>query len=165
MQQVQLILISVLLLSPVSSFCQGGVGGSNVHPPQLGCACLPTPENESKAAQKSSSHQLSEEECKRNRDVAIVYGGSQVDKKAVILDRPKPELSNDLSGTPTRVILKIVLCPKGFVGRVGVVVGASASINERAIEAARKIRFEPALKNGSAVAQYYQVEYAFDAPQ
>ena len=150
-----IILHLMLILLSVGASEQDGVGGRNVHRPALGCACVMIPDK--------SRSKPSDEECRKKGDVAAVYNGSEVDRKAVILERPQPDLSS-LDHASGRVILKVVFCPHGSVGRVGIVAGVSDQINERAIKAARQIKFEPAMKDGQRVAQYVQLEYEFDIP-
>lgn len=141
---------------------------ADVHRPNLGCACVPSTDNETQATGTNDvknrpelSPKLSEKECRRKGDVTTIYTGSQVDRRAVILDKPEPEVPGDatLDRARGRIILKAVFCPNGTVGRVGLVLGQSKEMNESVMKAAKKIKFEPAIKNGKSVAQYVQLEY------
>ena len=155
-----LLLVNVIFLMAIISSGQEGIGGRVVRRPALGCACVPNSESDS---QNSSRQKPSEKECREKGDVATVYNGKEVDKKAVILERPQPDFSS-LHAASGRVVLKVVLCPHGSVGRVGIIIGASDQINDLAIKAAKDIKFEPAVKSGQQVAQYLQLEYSFGAP-
>lgn len=59
------------------------------------------------------------------------------------------------------VRLKIVFKKDGNIGKIKVVEGLPDGLNERAIEAAKNIRFRPATKNGKPVTVTKMVEYRF----
>lgn len=168
LQTTGIILVVSVILLPIVSTGQGGIGGTVVHRPNPGCACLPSSDGEIQATgtkavknRPESSPKLSEKECQKKGDVTTIYTGAQVDRRAVILDKPEPEVPEDatVDRAPGRVILKAVFCPNGTVGRVGLVLAPSKEMNESVMKAAKKIRFEPAIKSGKPVAQYVQLEY------
>jgi len=170
---VKLILVTSIVLSPSLGNGQNGVGGTIVHEPDLGCACIAPFANEVKVTSNGGSQnsstparKLSADECRQKGDVAKVYRGAEVDKKATILERPEPQLSSsaqvDVSGD---VILQVVLCPNGSVGRIALVLKLSDDLSESAIRAAKKIKFEVAIKNGQPVAQYERLVYSFGHSQ
>jgi len=169
----KLLLVVSVMLSPVLSNGQTGIGGTVVHRPNLGCACVPVSDSEAKPAAMSSSRKtavslpkLSPEQCRKKGDVATVYSASEVNKRAVILDKPEPEVPPGAASdrASRRIILKAVLCPNGNVGRIGIIIGLSKEMNDSAISAAKKIKFEAATKDGSRVAQYVQLEYSLSKP-
>ena len=89
---------------------------------------------------------------------------SQVEVKARILSRPEPQYTEDarknqVSGT---VVLRAVFSSSGQVTNIRTVSGLPYGLTERAIAAARMIRFTPAMKGGRAVSQYIQIEYNFN---
>ena len=91
----------------------------------------------------------------------VIYSGKQVDQKVRILAKPAPEYDKGdrrrhVSGV---IVLTSVFCGSGMVTDIKVKEGLSDSLNERAIEAARKIRFIPAEKDGQKVSQVLIVEY------
>jgi TonB family protein len=93
-----------------------------------------------------------------------VYGAKEVDRKAEATDRPQPYYTeeaqkNHVSGT---VKLKLVLCPDGRVQIAEVVKGLPDGLTEKAIEAAHKIKFKPAEKDGVKVAQLAVITYNFE---
>lgn len=65
---------------------------------------------------------------------------------------------NNLEGS---VLLKVTLLACGKVGGVSVVRGLPDGLNEKAIEAARQIRFEPKRVNGQPVSVTKTLEYTF----
>ena len=97
-------------------------------------------------------------------DYTRVFSPKEVTVKARILSRPEPYYpqeakDNQVSGT---VVLRAVLRADGQVTDIRAVSGLPYGITERAINAAKQIRFTPAMKNGRAVSQYIQIEYNFN---
>lgn len=93
-----------------------------------------------------------------------VYSGRDVDKKAKLQSYPPPEQpdtgkSKPITGT---VILKVVFTADGRVTNIQVVKGLPNGITDRAIEAAKKIKFIPATKDGKFVSMWMQLEYNFN---
>ena len=90
-----------------------------------------------------------------------VYAGKEVDVKARILDSPPPDLSTDASNRAAgTVILRVVLAKTGRVENITVIRGLPNGLTEKCIEAAKKIRFKPAMKGGQPVSIWMQLEYA-----
>jgi TonB family protein len=87
------------------------------------------------------------------------YAPRDVTRKARIRSRPEPELNN--TGIKGTVILRAVLASNGKVTRIRVYVGLTPEMDAASVEAARKIKFEPAVKDGHYVSQYIQIEYVF----
>ena len=97
-------------------------------------------------------------------DYNKTFSPSQVNVKARILSRPEPQYTeearkNQVSGT---VVLRAVFSSSGQVTGIRAVSGLPNGLTERAIAAARQIRFTPAMKDGHAVSQYIQIEYNFN---
>lgn len=93
-----------------------------------------------------------------------VFRSSEVTKKAVLLSRPEPGYTaearqNQGQGT---VRLRAVLASSGEVTNVQVINGLPFGLTEKAIDAARQIKFTPAMKDGRAVSQYVTIEYVFN---
>jgi TonB family protein len=55
----------------------------------------------------------------------------------------------------------VILKSDGTIGSISVVSGLSYGLTERAIAAARSIKFTPAQKDGVPVSMSVQVEYVF----
>lgn len=96
-------------------------------------------------------------------DYSRVFAQREVDVKAQLLARPKPQYTdaarqNNVQGT---VALRVVLSADGSVGSVTPVRGLSHGLTEKAIAAAKQIRFSPAIKDGRPVSVAITVEYNF----
>ena len=59
------------------------------------------------------------------------------------------------------MILKVVFTSRGTVENIHVVRELPNGLTERAIEAAKKIKFIPATKDGHPVSMWMQLEYVF----
>jgi TonB family protein len=60
-----------------------------------------------------------------------------------------------------KVLLRVTFQADGNIGSISVVSGLSHGLTEKAIEAARQIRFEPAVKNGASSTVIKLMEYNF----
>lgn len=88
----------------------------------------------------------------------------EVTKKAVITYKPAPgftdeALDDDVYGV---IRLRAVLSSAGEVRNISVIKGLPAGLTQQAIEAARRIRFRPAEKDGRPVSMYVVLEYNFN---
>ncbi|MBA3766155.1 MAG: energy transducer TonB [Acidobacteria bacterium] len=97
-------------------------------------------------------------------DYNKTFSPRDVTQKARILSKPEPQYTeearrNQISGT---VVLKAVFSSSGQVTNIRAVSNLPYGLTERAIAAARQIRFSPAMKDGRAVSQYIQIEYNFN---
>jgi TonB family protein len=87
-----------------------------------------------------------------------------VDSRPVMLNRVRPEYTdlarqNKVTGI---VVLRVLVDETGEVKQVRVVRGLPDGLNEKAIEAARKTKFRPAMKDGKAVAHYIVLNVEFN---
>jgi TonB family protein len=92
------------------------------------------------------------------------YTGKEVDKKARLGMKPEPSYTESarakqIAGT---VVLRVVFSSNGMVTNVRVISGLPDGLTEKAIDAARKIKFIPAIKNGNYVSMWMQLEYNFN---
>ena len=92
-----------------------------------------------------------------------IYTGKEVDTKARLISKPEPSYTeearrNAVEGT---VVLKAIFAASGKVMNIVVVHGLPDGLTERAIVAARKIKFVPATKEGKYVSMWMQLEYNF----
>jgi TonB family protein len=97
-------------------------------------------------------------------DYDRTFSPREVTQKARIISKPEPQYTeearrNQISGT---VVLKAVFSSSGQVTNIRAVNGLPYGLTEKAIAAARQIRFTPAMKDGRAVSQYIQIEYNFN---
>jgi TonB family protein len=93
-----------------------------------------------------------------------ILTGKQVTTKARLIKKPEPTYSGkardaQITGT---VVLKCVFAADGTVTNIRVIQGLPKGLTERAIEAARKIKFIPATKDGKNVSMWMQLEYNFN---
>jgi TonB family protein len=97
------------------------------------------------------------------QSIERIYEPNEVDQKARITKKLPPTYTESArnSGVSGKVILRLVLRSSGEVGDVIVVKGLRDGLNEECIKVARQIRFEPAVKDGHLVSQYFKTEYNF----
>jgi TonB family protein len=89
---------------------------------------------------------------------------SEVEQKVRLLSKPEPHYSeearrNQISGT---VVLRVVFTSAGEVAQIRAVNTLPFGLTERAIAAARQIKFLPAMKGGRPVSVHMQLEYNFN---
>jgi TonB family protein len=97
-------------------------------------------------------------------DYNRIFSGKEVNAKARVLSKPEPQYTEDarknqITGT---VVLRAVFTSGGQVTSIRAVSGLPFGLTERAIAAARQIRFTPATKDGRPVSMYIQLEYNFN---
>ncbi|MGB9178958.1 MAG: energy transducer TonB, partial [Pyrinomonadaceae bacterium] len=97
-------------------------------------------------------------------DYDRTFNPKDVTQKARILSKPEPQYTeearkNQISGT---IVIKAVFSSNGTVTNIRPVSNLPFGLTEKAIAAARQIRFVPAMKDGHAVSQYIQIEYNFN---
>ena len=88
----------------------------------------------------------------------------KVTSKARLISKPEPQYTeearkNQITGT---VVLKCVFSSNGTVTNIRTVSGLPNGLTERAIAAARQIKFVPATKDGHQVSMWMQLEYNFN---
>jgi TonB family protein len=93
-----------------------------------------------------------------------VFSGKDCTTKARIISKPEPVYTEEarnhnVVGT---VVLQAVLSHDGTVRSIMVVRGLKYGLTEKTIQAARKIKFVPATKDGRLVSMYIQLEYNFN---
>jgi TonB family protein len=79
--------------------------------------------------------------------------------KSSEVDRRSWPIDLGVEGT---VILSVVFTADGKITGINVVRGLPAGLTEKAIEAAQKIRFEPAMRDGVPVNVRALLEFRFD---
>jgi TonB family protein len=93
-----------------------------------------------------------------------VYIGPEVSRRARVLSKPEPPYTeearrNNVTGS---VILRVVFSRAGEVTNIRALKTLPLGLTEKAIAAARQIRFIPAMRNGQPVSMYMQLEYNFN---
>lgn len=92
-----------------------------------------------------------------------IYKGSDVDRKVVIKSKPEPPYTGiaRASGITGTVVLRCIFTSKGTVNYIYVIRGVPGGLTERAMEAARRIKFTPATKDGKPVSMWMELQYNF----
>jgi TonB family protein len=93
-----------------------------------------------------------------------IFTAKEVEKKVRLGFKPEPRYTEEarqdqVTGT---VILKAVFAPNGTITNISVVRGLPRGLTERAIAAARMMKFIPAMKDGRYVPVWMQLEYSFN---
>jgi TonB family protein len=92
------------------------------------------------------------------------FVGKDVSRKVRLGMKPEPAYTevarqNGITGT---VVIKCVFASNGSVNNIRITSGLPFGLTERAIDAAKKIRFIPAVKDGKYVSMWMQLEYNFN---
>ena len=93
-----------------------------------------------------------------------LFTGREVTTKVRILSKPEPSFTeaarrNQVTGT---IVLNAVFAHDGTVKHILVLSDLPYGLTQKAVEAARKIKFIPATKDGRPVSMYYRIEYNFN---
>jgi TonB family protein len=93
-----------------------------------------------------------------------VFPLNQVTQRARVLLKPEPQYTeearrNQITGT---VVLRVIFSRTGEVTNIRAIQSLPLGLTERAIAAARQIRFTPALREGQPVSVFMQLEYNFN---
>ena len=97
-------------------------------------------------------------------DYGRVFTGREVTQKVRILEKPEPTYSENarrfsVQGT---VVLRAVFSKDGEVTNIKVVSKLPHGLTQRSIDAARAIRFTPAMKDGQPVSMWMELQYNFN---
>lgn len=92
------------------------------------------------------------------------FGFKDVSRRALIVFKPEPVYTDKARRNKVRgvVRLRLVLAPTGKVAGVEVVKHLPDGLTEKAVEAARRILFFPAVIGDRRVSQYAVLDYTFD---
>jgi TonB family protein len=93
-----------------------------------------------------------------------ILRSDEVTERVRVLSKPEPAYTDiarehGLTGT---VVLRSVFAADGKVKHISVIAALPDGLTERAIDAARSIRFVPAKKDGRPVSMWMQLEYNFN---
>lgn len=97
-------------------------------------------------------------------DYSRIFSGSDVDQKVRVLSKTEPVYTEEarrdrITGT---VVLRAVFSASGEVTNIHAVSGLSDGLTERAIGAAKQIKFVPAMKDGHRVSMWMELSYNFN---
>lgn len=93
-----------------------------------------------------------------------VYRSPEVSTRPRVISKPEPQYTeearrNQITGT---VVLRAVFSRTGQVTNIQAIQKLGSGLTEKAIAAARQIRFVPATRSGQPVSMYMQLEYNFN---
>jgi TonB family protein len=93
-----------------------------------------------------------------------IYPAPQVTERARVLAKPEPQYTEDARRNQVTgsVVLRVVFSRTGEVTGIRAIHALPFGLTERAIAAARQIRFRPATRDGRPVNVYMQLEYNFN---
>lgn len=99
-----------------------------------------------------------------NPDPDRIHSQSQVTERARVLLKPEPQYTEEArrNGITGSVVLRVVFSRTGAVTNIRALQTLPFGLTERAIMAARLIRFRPATKDGLPVNVSMQLEYNFN---
>jgi len=96
-------------------------------------------------------------------DQEQIYKGKEVDKKLVVKSKPQPDYTREAEerGIGGRVVLRCIFASTGKVTNIHVVAGLPYGLTQAAIDAASRIKFKPAEKDGKPVSMWMELQYNF----
>lgn len=152
--QKTLAILSLTLMLIVPALAQSG--RKNPAPPPIPAPSPSGPET----VQLKKSPQTKPPEIV---DGERIYVSREVDEKARIRSKPNPSYTRAAERHSTRgiVVLRAILAADETVKHIEVLSGLPDGLSERAIEAARKIKFTPARKGGKLISVWVMLEYRF----
>ncbi|HMH45955.1 MAG TPA: energy transducer TonB [Pyrinomonadaceae bacterium] len=91
------------------------------------------------------------------------FTGREVTQKARVLEKAEPTYTESARkfGVEGRVVMRAVFTKNGEVTNLHVVSKLPHGLTQKAIEAARAIRFTPAVKDGQPVSMWMELQYNF----
>lgn len=97
-------------------------------------------------------------------DYNRVFSGREVTQKARVLEKPEPTYTESARkfGVQGAVVLRAVFSKNGEVTNLLAVRKLPHGLTQKAIDAARAIRFEPAMKDGHQVSMWMELQYNFN---
>ncbi len=108
----------------------------------------------------ASAQQPCDKPCSQECGVPA-YTGKDIDQKPRIHSKPEPKFSEAERNKYGRqfITLEALLCGSGKVTDVKVKDGVADGIDEKAVEAARLIKFTPGMKDGNPVSRFIILKY------
>jgi TonB family protein len=97
-------------------------------------------------------------------DYNRIFSGREVTAKARVLEKPEPTYTEGARkfGIQGTVVMRAVFSKNGEVTNLHVVRKLPHGLTQKAIDAARAIRFEPAVKDGHQVSMWMELQYNFN---
>jgi TonB family protein len=99
----------------------------------------------------------------KSEEEPIYYKGKDVDKRPVVKRKPQPEYPDEARRQRIEgaVVLRCIFAATGEVKNFHVVSGLPYGLTEAAIEAGKRIKFQPAVKDGRPVSCWMELVYNF----
>ena len=147
---------ALFMFLAVSSLAQSGRVKSSPRKPTVAPVPVATPSASLREKTKKS-------DLPKFVDGERIYLGPEVDTKAFIWKRPEAGTTREAKrhSFHGKLVLEAILAANGEVTNITIIKPLPYGLNEKALEAARQIRFEPAMKDGKPVSQWVQIEYEF----
>lgn len=98
------------------------------------------------------------EDSKQNKNSSK---SNKFDTPLRILEKPRASRTDGQDCSRGKVVLRVTFLASGEIGLIDVISGMGNGLTESSIEAAKKIKFIPAMKDGKPVTVIKPVEYAF----
>ena len=101
----------------------------------------------------------------KSKDENGIYSAKDmIPTKVRIISKPVPAYTDAArqAGVEGKVVLQAVFAADGKVKYILVIRPLPKGLTENAVNAARKIKFAPAVKDGRPVSMFYRIEYNFD---
>ena len=164
-------IFGLIVISAFTCVCASGARAQSrrvwrVEPPKDERAAKPEAKDETQdEAQDEAKDKAQEKSQDGTADNDKPQTGKEVTKRAVIKSKPNPGYPPGARsyGVQGAVKLRIILGSEGKVrDKIEVLEGLPHGVTEEAIKAARRIKFEPAQKDGRPVSQYVTVIYHFN---
>ena len=97
-------------------------------------------------------------------DADRIFTGREVTQKVRVLEKREPTYTDSarMFGVQGTVLLRAVFSKEGEVTNIHVVRKLSHGLTQKAIDAARAIRFTPAMKDGQPVSMWMELQYNFN---
>lgn len=158
MSKLFLTFATLLLLSVVaygqSGHTRGSTGATGEWPTPPPPVASPSPDVTAKSSKPTPPKIVNGER---------IYTSKEVDEKLQILRKPTPSFPREARKHLTRgyVILRAILAADETVKHIEVITGLPHGLSEKAIEAARQIKFKPAMKDGKPVSSWVELQYQF----
>lgn len=159
-----LVLIAICMFASVGAAeALAQSGRKRTEPPKDERAGKSETKDEAKGEAKDETKDKSQDEAQADDDKPLTLKDGIV--SAVIKSKPNPGYPREARAYGVRgvVKLRIILGADGRVGdKIEVIEGLPHGVTEEAIKVARRIKFEPARKDGRSVSQSVVVIYHFN---
>ena len=129
---------------------------ASFHPPSVAAPPAPTKPLEIGGAAPGTGESNPE-------DYNRVFSGKEVTQKARVLEKPEPTYTESARkfGVTGTIVLRCVFSKNGEVTNIHVVRKLPHGLTDKALAAARAIRFTPAMKDGQPVSMWMELQYNF----